>query len=453
MINDRMLSLLPGDEKTYNSSDTIGVADVDTNFDESIYTEEFLNNINMSGIPNHSLKLKIRTPVMCMRNIDQKAELCNGTRLQVLRRGTNIIEAKIISGGNASTICEYHDKRGLAATQVLNNNDLDHFSNLHNTQKFADIMKKFEHGLIKKGSDIMSELSLLVEDDDPVIVQCNTLCADIDNEISMIHNFISEKYDMTPGRWGKWMTNRKVADVDADLESLEDKLSSGLADLRAELDKRHEQLVKLLTTSEAQNSPVKSILSVGFAPDADAFKQPTGVFKLATNKSGLRYDDLGFPYPDDRENPESSAHKNKGGKTVRFGEHGSSFVNNSNEIPEFDNDQEGTAREYVAMFEKLACQVVGVAQSVLEATFIKGLKPDLWAAVRVMKPESLAHAMDLAISIEDNQQFEEVIRTGVGTYRSNTLGFSGSNHNSGLMPTGSSVSTARTTNPSAVRSG
>ncbi|PWA85900.1 Ankyrin repeat-containing protein [Artemisia annua] len=354
------------------------------------------------------------------------------------------------------------------------------------------------------------------------------------------------------------MTNRKVADVDADLEgfktdigtkfqSLEDKLSSGLVDLRAELDKRHEQLVKLLTTSEAQNSPVKSIPSVGFAPDADAFKQPTGVFKLATNKSGLRYDDLGFPYPDDKENPENSAHKNKGGKTARFGEHGSNFVNSSNEIPEFDNDQgkdnrldgkgprfygnrgrnynsenrmrklkmpvfegedaygwiyrvecyfeiqgippqeqllatavcmegealswyrwsegqnpfyswdgfkrQGTDHEYVAMFEKLACQVVGVAQSVSEATFIKGLKPDLRAAVRVMKPESLAHAMDLAKSIEDNQQFEGVFRTGVGTYRSNTLGFSGSNRNSGLMPTGSSVSTAQTTNPSAVQSG
>ncbi|GKG17049.1 ATP-dependent DNA helicase PIF1-like protein, partial [Tanacetum coccineum] len=31
MINDRMLSLIPGDEKTYNSFDTVGVADVDTN--------------------------------------------------------------------------------------------------------------------------------------------------------------------------------------------------------------------------------------------------------------------------------------------------------------------------------------------------------------------------------------------------------------------------------------
>ncbi|GJT29014.1 DNA helicase PIF1, ATP-dependent [Tanacetum coccineum] len=38
MINDRMLSLLHGDEKTYNSSDTVGVADVDTNFNETMYT-------------------------------------------------------------------------------------------------------------------------------------------------------------------------------------------------------------------------------------------------------------------------------------------------------------------------------------------------------------------------------------------------------------------------------
>nr|GEW07151.1 ATP-dependent DNA helicase PIF1-like [Tanacetum cinerariifolium] len=98
IVNMRMLSFLPGDEKTYNSSDTVSVAGVDTNFDESIYTKELLNNINMSGIPHHTLKLKIGTQVMCMRNIDQKAKLCNITRLQVLRMGKNIIEAKIILG-------------------------------------------------------------------------------------------------------------------------------------------------------------------------------------------------------------------------------------------------------------------------------------------------------------------------------------------------------------------
>nr|GEX51706.1 ATP-dependent DNA helicase PIF1-like [Tanacetum cinerariifolium] len=59
MINDRMLSLLPGDVRTYNSSNMVGVADVDTNFIETMYTTEFLNNLNMAGILHHSLKLKI----------------------------------------------------------------------------------------------------------------------------------------------------------------------------------------------------------------------------------------------------------------------------------------------------------------------------------------------------------------------------------------------------------
>ncbi|GKD07696.1 hypothetical protein Tco_1187381 [Tanacetum coccineum] len=74
---------------------------------------------------------------------------------------------------------------------------------------------------------------------------------------------------------------------------------------------------------------------------------------------------------------------------------------------------DGTAREYVALFEKLACQLVGVSPSVMEATFIKGLKTYLRASIRVIRPEGLAHAMELAITIEDNQQFEAVTRTGV----------------------------------------
>ena len=60
----------------------------------------------MSGAPHHELHLKVGTPVMCMRNIDQRAGLCNGTRLQILRLGTNVKEAKIISGGKVGTICE-----------------------------------------------------------------------------------------------------------------------------------------------------------------------------------------------------------------------------------------------------------------------------------------------------------------------------------------------------------
>nr|GEY26636.1 ATP-dependent DNA helicase PIF4-like [Tanacetum cinerariifolium] len=47
------------DENEYESSDSVYLADEDSNFDDFIYTTEFLNGLRMSGIPNHSIKLKI----------------------------------------------------------------------------------------------------------------------------------------------------------------------------------------------------------------------------------------------------------------------------------------------------------------------------------------------------------------------------------------------------------
>ncbi|GJU11163.1 hypothetical protein Tco_1133559 [Tanacetum coccineum] len=71
--------------------------------------------------------------------------------------------------------------------------------------------------------------------------------------------------------------------------------------------------------------------------------------------------------------------------------------------------QEESARAYVALFEKLACQVVGIPKSVMEATFIKGIT--LRAAVKVMNPEGLNNAMELAVSIEDTQLYKGVMQS------------------------------------------
>nr|GFA99185.1 ATP-dependent DNA helicase PIF1-like [Tanacetum cinerariifolium] len=59
IINERMLSLLLDDENEYESSNSVCLADENLNFDDSIYTTEFLNGLRMSGIPNHIIKLKI----------------------------------------------------------------------------------------------------------------------------------------------------------------------------------------------------------------------------------------------------------------------------------------------------------------------------------------------------------------------------------------------------------
>ncbi|CAH9101757.1 unnamed protein product [Cuscuta epithymum] len=97
-INDYMISLMPGEMKTYLSFDrpcsqngTLGSAD-------DVHTPEFLNTINASGIPNHKLCLKVGVPIMLIRNIDQSNGLCNGTRLIVTQMGTHVLEAKVITG-------------------------------------------------------------------------------------------------------------------------------------------------------------------------------------------------------------------------------------------------------------------------------------------------------------------------------------------------------------------
>ncbi|KAI9091985.1 hypothetical protein K1719_027920 [Acacia pycnantha] len=64
----------------------------------NLYDVEYLNAIKCSGIPHHKLVLKVGVPVMLIRNIDQAAGMCNGTRLQISQLGKNVIKAKALNG-------------------------------------------------------------------------------------------------------------------------------------------------------------------------------------------------------------------------------------------------------------------------------------------------------------------------------------------------------------------
>ncbi|XP_022038828.1 uncharacterized protein LOC110941494 [Helianthus annuus] len=103
-INDRLLSLFPGDAKEYLSSDSICQTEqMLDSFQEGLYSTENLNALKISGLPNHRLVLKVGVPVMLLRNIDQQKGLCNGTRLRITFLGKRVIEAEVISGGNIGT--------------------------------------------------------------------------------------------------------------------------------------------------------------------------------------------------------------------------------------------------------------------------------------------------------------------------------------------------------------
>lgn len=99
-INEHMMSLVPGDEKIYLSSDTPCSTGSNSNVMNDIHTPEFLNTIVASGLPAHRLKLKVGIPIMLLRNIDHSSGLCNGTRLILTRMGKYVLEAVVLSGSN-----------------------------------------------------------------------------------------------------------------------------------------------------------------------------------------------------------------------------------------------------------------------------------------------------------------------------------------------------------------
>jgi len=77
MINMKMISHFQGNEMLYHSFDSV----VDDPY--NYYPSEFLNTLTPNGLPPHVLKLKIRCPVILLRNINPAGGLCNGTRLVV----------------------------------------------------------------------------------------------------------------------------------------------------------------------------------------------------------------------------------------------------------------------------------------------------------------------------------------------------------------------------------
>ncbi|KAL4126499.1 hypothetical protein QTP88_010721 [Uroleucon formosanum] len=91
-INFHIQQILPGDLVSFKSIDTV----IDENKTVNFPTE-FLNSLDLPGMPPHNLQLKIGSPIILLRNLNPP-QLCNGTRLVIKKMTENILEATILSG-------------------------------------------------------------------------------------------------------------------------------------------------------------------------------------------------------------------------------------------------------------------------------------------------------------------------------------------------------------------
>lgn len=94
-VNASIINRFPGELKTYHSIDTVS----DEN-DSDLLPVEYLNSVNVSGIPLSQLQLKIGAPVMVLRNINPADGVCNGTRGIVTQLRQRVVQIRLLNSDN-----------------------------------------------------------------------------------------------------------------------------------------------------------------------------------------------------------------------------------------------------------------------------------------------------------------------------------------------------------------
>lgn len=65
IINHKILDAVDGASKNYVFVDTVMTSD-----DSTVYPVEFFNSLELTGVPSHTLQLKVGVGVILMRNLD-----------------------------------------------------------------------------------------------------------------------------------------------------------------------------------------------------------------------------------------------------------------------------------------------------------------------------------------------------------------------------------------------
>ncbi|CAN1187167.1 ATP-dependent DNA helicase PIF1, partial [Linum perenne] len=97
-LNDHIMSLVPGEQRTYFSLDTLVPEGNASPSIETTYPPEFLNTLSFNGVPEHAITLKEYIPIMILRNLNPSLGLCNGTRVLITKLGHHVLQGIVIGG-------------------------------------------------------------------------------------------------------------------------------------------------------------------------------------------------------------------------------------------------------------------------------------------------------------------------------------------------------------------
>jgi hypothetical protein len=106
-INERAMArfptLTPDRCRTFSSADEIDPASDAGGHMSRLYPTEYLNSLNVSGLPPHKLTLKIGAPAMLLRNMNGARGQANGTRVIIRGFADHVIDVELATGPRAGT--------------------------------------------------------------------------------------------------------------------------------------------------------------------------------------------------------------------------------------------------------------------------------------------------------------------------------------------------------------
>jgi hypothetical protein len=100
--NDRIQNLNNGEEKQYSSHDYLCEVDDDKNLIASMIQERMLNNIVVSGVPNHEIRLKVNDVCLVTRNL-LVIGVANNQRVQIVQLRDKCVKVRTLEGDSGTS--------------------------------------------------------------------------------------------------------------------------------------------------------------------------------------------------------------------------------------------------------------------------------------------------------------------------------------------------------------